>query len=50
MVPPLELYSLYTDPAQRLITLDTGSTVDDLDDLENDLSDVDYLDRDLPEV
>ena len=32
----LDLCYLYTDPAQRFITADTGSTLDDLD---RDLSD-----------
>ena len=37
------LHTRYTDPAQDIITADTGSTAhdpDDLDDLDRDLSDV----------
>ena len=56
MVKGLDLYSTYyTDPAQHLITVDTGSTVDDLHDLYhlhdlhdlhdlNDLYEPKYLD------
>ena len=44
MVPELDMYSIDTDPAQRIMTADTGCTVhdldylDDLDDLDHDLS------------
>ena len=41
------MYSLYTDPAQHLTTADTGSTIDYIDDLDRDLSDVDYLDDNI---
>ena len=30
-VPGLDLHYVYTDPAQRLIMTDAGSTVDDID-------------------
>ena len=34
-VPGSDLYSLYKDPAQQIITAGTGSTGDDLDDLDH---------------
>ena len=41
MFPGLDLHCMYTDPAQHLIAADTGpTTVDDLDDLDRDLSEV----------
>ena len=38
MLPRFGLYSTCTDLTQHLITADIGSTVDDLDDLDRDLS------------
>ena len=56
----LDLSSIYTDSAQHTATAAVRSTVDDLDyldrdlsdlyDLDRDLSHLEYLDRDLPDV
>ena len=35
VVPAVALYSIYTGPAQHLKTADTGSAIDDLDDLDD---------------
>ena len=49
MLPGLDLYSTYTDPAQHIFTAAKGSTVDDIDDID-DIYDIDDLDHDLSEV
>ena len=43
MFPALDLYSLCTDPTRHLITVNAGSTLDYIDD-------IDYFDRDRSEV
>ena len=40
MFPGLDVYSACTDPVQYLIRADAGCAVDDLNDLDDDLSEV----------
>ena len=46
----LHMYPTYADPAQHIIAAAIGSTADDLDNPDLDLSDVDDLDRDMSDV